>query len=291
MITLENSQFTATISADGAELTTLSRKADKRQVIWTDETGQYWQRHAPVLFPVIGRSNQDQYTLDGTVYPMRQHGFARDMRFQTITQDTDDTVALTLHATDATNAQYPFDFALTITYHLTTTGLQITYAVVNHDRRPMPFALGFHPAFTLTQPMDAYTVTLHNATLPLHKFGVGPLPFRNGEIEPLKEADGAQLALTHERLNHGLILIDAPEATGVTLARTDGKESLTLSLTDFPYLAIWSPADLLAPFVCLEPFNGLPDQIGAPTNWYQKAGNMIAAPGETRQFGLTMRLD
>ncbi|WP_054750664.1 aldose 1-epimerase family protein [Lacticaseibacillus thailandensis] len=279
MITLTNTQFTATVNPFGAELTTLTRRQDGREYIWSDTTGKYWGRHAPILFPAIGRSNDDQYVVDGRTYPMHQHGFARDFEFTDVTQSRDDTVTLTLHDNAETRKLYPFAFALTVTYTLTVTGLAVHYTVANTSAQPLPFALGSHPGFALSQPLDQYVVTLTGAKLPLTKFGIGPVPFRNGKVEPLTAADGASLPLSHELLDDGLLIINAPDATSATLASKDGSYKVTLSLADFPYLTLWSPEHKHAPFVCVEPFHGLPDVSGQPTDWYQKPGNTTVAPG------------
>ncbi|WP_179394204.1 aldose 1-epimerase family protein [Lacticaseibacillus absianus] len=290
MITIESDHFTAAIDPHGAELTSLVRKADGHEFIWTDTTGQYWGRHAPLLFPAIGKSNDDQYTLDGQPYPMRQHGFARDYEFASITKAGVDRVQLTLRANAETKAMYPFDFALTVAYQLTDAGLAIRYTVANGSREPMPFALGFHPGFALSQPLEDYTVTLNGAKVPLHQFGIGPVPFRNGEITPLPAADGNVIPLSHALLDDGLIIVDAPEATSATLATKAGGPEVTLDLTDFPYLTLWSPEGQNAPFVCVEPFNGLPDAAGTPTNWFKKLGNTVIEGGEQRTMTTTLTL-
>lgn len=291
MITLSNAQFTATINPLGAELTTLTRRSNGREYIWSDTTGKFWGRHAPILFPAIGRSNDDHYLVDGQTFPMRQHGFARDFEFDDVQQSSDETVILTLHANAETKALYPFDFALSVTYTLTETGLQVQYHVTNASAHPMPFALGSHPGFALEQPLDHYTVTLTGANTPLTKFGIGPVPFRNGAVEPFAESDGAAIPLSHELLDDGLIIINAPEATSATLAANDGSYRVTINLADFPYLTLWSPEHKNAPFVCVEPFHGLPDVAGAPTDWYQKAGNTTVAPGGTSAFGYDLTLN
>ncbi|KRM55237.1 aldose 1-epimerase [Lacticaseibacillus sharpeae JCM 1186 = DSM 20505] len=292
MITIENDQFSAEINRLGAELTTLTRKADGRQYIWNDTEGKYWGRHAPILFPSIGKSNNDQYTLAGDKFGMKQHGFARDYEFSSVTKEGTNSVTLTQHANGETEASYPFAYALSVTYTLTASGLEVSYTVANGDDKPMPFALGSHPGFALSQPLENYTVTVNGAKTPLTKFGIGPVPFRNGAVEPFTEAKGNTVPLSHELLDDGLIIINAPEATSATLAANDGSYSVELSLQDFPYLTLWSPEHKNAPFVCVEPFNGLPDQAAdAPTDWFKKAGNTTLAANASATFGYTATLN
>ena len=43
--------------------------------------GPAWPRHAPVLFPIVGRLAGDQLRHGGSAYRLTQHGFARDRVF------------------------------------------------------------------------------------------------------------------------------------------------------------------------------------------------------------------
>ncbi|OJG81845.1 hypothetical protein RV14_GL002388 [Enterococcus ratti] len=82
-VIIQNDQLIAEIAEHGAELISLKSKETAFEYIWqADPT--YWGRHAPVLFPFVGRLKNDQYTYQGKTYDMRQHGFARDMDFEVI---------------------------------------------------------------------------------------------------------------------------------------------------------------------------------------------------------------
>jgi galactose mutarotase-like enzyme len=76
--TLHNDMMTATIAADGAELCSL-KDAAGLELLW--QAGPQWPRHAPNLFPIVGRLKNDELRHRGRLYPMTQHGFARDCRF------------------------------------------------------------------------------------------------------------------------------------------------------------------------------------------------------------------
>ncbi len=107
----------------------------------------------PVLFPICGNLTDDRYTLDGQTYTLPQHGFARNRPWQVVDQSTDDegaqlTVALT--SSPETRMGYPFEFELRLTYRLQAHTLTIASAVTNRGDRPLPFCLGFHPYFHVT---------------------------------------------------------------------------------------------------------------------------------------------
>ncbi|TWC06289.1 aldose 1-epimerase [Bradyrhizobium macuxiense] len=76
--TLRGDGIAATILAQGAELSSL-RNAEGTELLW--QAGPQWPRHAPILFPIVGRLKNDTLRHNGETYPMTQHGFARDHRF------------------------------------------------------------------------------------------------------------------------------------------------------------------------------------------------------------------
>ena len=81
MHVLENDVLKITVADRGAELTSVRDKENGCERIWTGEPA-IWNRHAPILFPFVGKVKGGRYRTGGKEYPMpTQHGFARDMRF------------------------------------------------------------------------------------------------------------------------------------------------------------------------------------------------------------------
>ena len=80
MRTMENENLRVQISDHGAELSSIYDKAADREAVWIGDPA-FWNRHAPVLFPFVGKVNGGFYTHKGVKYPMGQHGFARDRDF------------------------------------------------------------------------------------------------------------------------------------------------------------------------------------------------------------------
>ena len=113
-LTLRSSGIETTIKAHGAELCSL-KDAQGNELIW--QAGTAWPRHAPLLFPIVGRLKNDQLWHQGATYPMTQHGFARDQLFEWGERDTT-ACSLTLRDSAVTRAHYPFAFRLAVTYRL-----------------------------------------------------------------------------------------------------------------------------------------------------------------------------
>lgn len=86
--TIENEKLSVTIAAHGAELSSIHDKENDRELVWqADPT--FWNRHAPVLFPNVGKYYGGYFTYNGKEYPMGQHGFARDTEFEEVAAGED----------------------------------------------------------------------------------------------------------------------------------------------------------------------------------------------------------
>ena len=79
--TMENGKLKVTVADYGAELVNIFDKANQRELIWQADPA-FWNRHAPVLFPNVGKYYGGNFSYDGKEYPEGQHGFARDMALE-----------------------------------------------------------------------------------------------------------------------------------------------------------------------------------------------------------------
>src|SRR4051794_1130951 len=131
---ISNGRISATIKQAGAELCSL-RDAQGHELIW--QAGSAWPRHAPILFPIVGRLKNDVLHVRGKTYPMTQHGFARDLNFAW-TQTQPHSCTLSLHDSPDTRAQYPFAFALDVIFTVHDRQLSIVYEVTNRSDEEMP---------------------------------------------------------------------------------------------------------------------------------------------------------
>lgn len=129
--TIENDYLKVTVSDHGAELTSVYDKAQDFERIWCADPA-VWNRHAPVLFPFVGKVKGGAYRYNGNTYAMKtQHGFARDAEFTCI-EETTDSITHKLVYSDETLEIYPFEFELLITHRFDAENprlLHVTWAV------------------------------------------------------------------------------------------------------------------------------------------------------------------
>lgn len=292
MISIENALLQVEINEMGAEVTHIIKKDENFDFIWN---GTAWSRHAPILFPSIGKSNEDQYSVNGTIYPMKQHGFARDYPW-TVVDVGDDHARLTLVQNEETLKMYPFDFQLSVVYQLQDNTLLTTFEVENNSAAPMPFALGSHPGFNVPINGDQlefsdYQITVSPEVTQIREFEINPAPFRTGEVIDLAETSGSSFQLNHKMFDDGLIIIENQGLTSIRLDSPKSSHSITISLEDFPYVTLWTMENVEEPFLCIEPFAGLPDIKGPISDWSQKPGNQILDPGTSTKLSYQMILE
>ena len=151
MIYTLNGDITVAVTTDGGALTSI-KHADGTEYLWQGDPA-YWSGQAPLLFPIVGCLHSDRAVLpNGKVCQLSRHGLVRKMPF-TLKAQSDRVITLSVAATDATRAAYPYDFAAEVTYTLRGSGVEVAFRVENRDDEPMPCQFGGHPAFNC--PNDA----------------------------------------------------------------------------------------------------------------------------------------
>jgi galactose mutarotase-like enzyme len=141
---LENELLRVIISDAGAELISVWDKVTGREYIWNADPA-VWNRHAPILFPFVGKVKDGKYRIGEKEYAMKtQHGFARDMVFACV-EKTDVSVTHRLTATEQTRSIYPFEFQLTVCHRLSGKQLAIEWTIENLGEEKMFFSIGGHP--------------------------------------------------------------------------------------------------------------------------------------------------
>src|SRR5690606_7747767 len=117
------------------------------EYIWQADP-KVWNRHAPVLFPIVGKLKNDTYRTQGSTYPLSQHGFARDKTFSLEKHDSSNCeLRFKLLNDETTLSSFPFQFEFFIGYKLENNTLRVLYEVRNPATEPLYFSLGAHPAF------------------------------------------------------------------------------------------------------------------------------------------------
>lgn len=285
---LENNDCQVTINHHGAELSSFILKEENLEYIWQGNK-EYWGRHAPVLFPFVGKLRGNRYSYQGNFYEMGQHGFARDMDFNLIEQSETSAVFL-LSSTSETMKQYPFKFELTITYTLNEKVLTVEYNVTTTSDE-MLFSIGGHPAFNTPITKDTKFEDYYLHFAPSKSRFLLPL---EGPFVDLKEKTLAQtntsIQLNRELFAKDAFILETMGENSFSILSDETDHSVTLSYNNLPYIGIWTTYPKEAPFVCLEPWNGIADTLDATGNLSDKLGINRIVPGDVFQSSYTIKI-
>lgn len=258
---IENQKLKLTVSEHGAEIKSLIRKSDNREMMWQADAA-FWGRTSPVLFPVVGCYYQKKSIYDDNIYEMGQHGFARDMDFTFVAKE-DNKLTYELTSNEETHEKYPFDFKLTISYILEDSTVKVCWKVENTDYRRIHFSIGAHPAFNCS--LDTDYLLFEKAGKPVEAItanviandGSGCL---SDEQDIYKLEDGL-LKMSDEVFSKDALVIEDKQADMVTILDSDKKPFVKVTCPT-PLFGVWSPVGKHAPFVCIEPWYGRCDRVG-----------------------------
>jgi len=288
--TVQSSRAQAVCTTLGGEM--ISFVHDNIRYLWTGDE-KWWGGHAPVLFPVVCTPKDMQMAHDGVSYPMPKHGFAAASEFEPVLL-TPERVSFQLKDNPHTRSMFPFRFSLTNTYTVSDTGFSASFTTENLDVKPMTYCIGGHPGFRCPledgEEFADYRLEFTNAEGVLL---TGTTP--NGLMEP----NLPHLDLIHDNI---LRLADAPFESQSTLIAQNLASSqvklisektgrgILLDFTGFNALGIWSYREIGSPFVCLEPWNGLPAGSDETTEAKSKKYARTLQPGDAHTVSYTVTI-
>lgn len=275
----------ATIKALGAELCSF-KDVRGTELIW--QAGAAWPRHAPLLFPIVGRLKNDELRYRGQLYQMTQHGFARDQTFEWLEQDAS-SCSLMLRDSEATRARYPFPFRLVVRYQLQENALDVTLKVTNTGGDILPASIGAHPAFNwpLSEglPKESYRLVFSDPEPePVRRLDEGLLRERP-EPTPIV---GKTLALSEHLFDDDALILDRVSSQSVRF-EADAGPSLEISWDGFRELGIWSKPN--AAFLCIEPWCGFASPSNFDGDFAGKPGVLHISPDETKRVRYRIAVD
>ncbi len=264
--TISNSTLKASIKNAGAELFSLKDNQNK-EYIW-EGNPDFWGKHSPILFPIVGTLKNNTYTIDKKEYQLPRHGFARDMEFQLI-EKSGNSAVFSLESNAETLKKYPFEFELQLIYTLENTTLNIEYVVINKSESKMPFSIGAHPAIALPEKFENYAFKFEKAE-PL-KYNLLENDLISNKTETLKTTENV-VPLNYKLFENDALVFKTLESNSLTILE-NSKPYVQVEFEDFPSLGIWTKDQ--APFVCIEPWFGYSDTADNSGDLFKKEGILI----------------
>ena len=237
----------------------------------------FWDRQAPILFPTVGRLRDNKTIIEEKEYEIPQHGFAKDMNFETI-EKNDIKEIYELKSNKETLKKYPFEFMLNVEYEILEDTLKTKIKVVNTDEKKMLFGLGGHPGFKLDMPQEEYYFELETEEPEVEFMEVEGNYISNKPAKNILK-ENKIIEITKESFLNDAIMMKKLKSNKITLKqKKDKKTILEFNFKGFPILAIWSLPN--APYICLEPWFNYADRVKETGYFKDKEGIIILNPKE-----------
>lgn len=281
MVTLKNERVEVQIAEMGAEIRKMT--LDDRDVMWSGDPA-VWSSVAPIMFPICGGFKTDEYTFEGKQYTMQKHGFARTTLF-TVEESGCGYVTLLLRSDDETRAQYPWDFALRVTYRLHGTALDITYRVDNCADTTMLFAIGSHEGYATPEGIEEYDVIFPQKET-LRTYALDGNLLKHQATTLLKDGNVFPLYEKYFEVD-ALVFKDLKSRSATLRHRPTGRE-ISVEFPEKDYFLMWHK--YMSRYICLEPWGGIPSYVDEEQDLAKKEGMRRLPAGESYTVTHTIRL-
>ncbi len=285
--TVQNQFLSVSAKSFGAELTSIKSLKSDVEYLWQADPA-VWPRHAPVLFPIVGKLADGKYKYKGNTLEMNQHGFARDSEFELV-ESHDNSLTYSLLSNSDTYSKYPFQFEFLVIYKLAENQLITTYKIFNKGNEVMYFSVGAHPAFNIptneiTKFDDYYLEFSTRETLGRYLIQDGLLA---QNTTPFLENENI-MPLSVDLFKEDAIVLKHLKSTSIAIKCRKSDFEVKMDFGQFPYFGIWTKPGF-DKFLCLEPWLGIADTQKLETDFSEKEGIVKVEAGKSVEANFEVR--
>lgn len=232
----------------------------------------FWNRHSPILFPIVGKLKDGKTLINEKEYFMGQHGFARDMEFEKIDENS-----YVLKSNEETHKKYPFDFELYVSHKAIDSTVITSYKVINKSDTEMIFGLGGHPAYVCDYSNGKYHIEFEKEenNIEFYKLENGLVKLQKEDFS--KYFNNNRINLDKDIFNEDAIIMKNLKSDKLSLIKGNEKV-LEFCFPKFKYLAIWSKPE--ADFLCIEPWFNTADKVNSNGIFEEKEDIIKLKPNE-----------
>ena len=271
MITLNNGLLKVLIDEMGVQIRSVEK--EEKEYMWQADP-QIWKATAPLMFPICGGLKDDKFIYEGKEYILPKHGFGRNMLF-TVESADDTSAVFCLKANEESRKMYPFEFELRLIYGIKGDALTLTYEVKNAGDNTMYFAIGSHEAYYTPEGIEDYDIVFPQKET-LNSVMVDGNLLQDHTLPIIKESN--VLPLYDKYFLVDCLLFKEVKSKSCVLRNRRKGKSIRVDFPDAAYLVLWHPHG--APFICIEPWTGIPDDFHSDYNLAHKEGITALNAGE-----------
>jgi len=273
---LQNNVLIVKVKSFGAELCSVFSSKNNIEYIW-QANQELWPRHAPNLFPIVGKLKDNSYNYLNNKYQLPQHGFARDSDFICV-EETEFKLTFELTANEETLKHYPFHFSLQISYTLTGNSLITNYKIYNPSNSEIYFSVGAHPAFNCplqtSETFEDYSIVFPTKKeIVINTLNDGLIK-NNTKTISLNET---KLKVSKTLFDNDALVFMNSQIENVSLISNKTKHGVSMECNNWPFFGIWTKKNS-EKFVCLEPWFGIADSETTNSNFTNKKGIIKLLP-------------
>lgn len=293
---IRNELLEADIFLYTGEIRSLVWRSSGQEFMW-QRNPAIWKNSAPVLFPIVGGLKDNTYFYEGTAYQMPRHGFIRteELYWMESLDHPTSSVSMRRSSTETYNfrykSMYPFDYSLSLYYTLQDNSLIIRHVVENIGKKDLYFSLGAHPGFNCPfhegEKYEDYELFFEKKET-VRRWNLNEHGLVSGEGDQVL-VDSQVLPLRSDLFDSDALVFKDLQSRKVRLQSPLHKKSVTVSFDGFPYFGIWAKPG--APFVCLEPWQGIADSVDTTQRLEEKEGIMCLLPGQQHEATYTITVE
>lgn len=282
MIIQSGKGLAAEIDLLGAQLVRLWDIETGTEYLWTGDS-RYWKRHAPILFPFVGRLTEGVYRYGSQTYEMQIHGFLSHCEFECSAMESDSAEFV---FSSCGRPDWPFSFRFTADYHLEGRSLGFNMIVENTGVHDMPYGIGWHPGFSV--PIEKglsfsdYSISFPDSES-IRRRVLSADCYDLGYSESFDES--SLETLEHSLFDNDAIILENTGGKAI-LSSPKGRHSICIEYPDFRYCSLWHTVGQDAPFVCIEPWASLPAMKNEIIDINAKDDFSVLGPGNKHSYSL-----
>ena len=289
IISIENEYVMVDISSRGGEIQRIESKQTGRQYIWNGSQ-EIWKNRAPLMFPVVVKFKDNEYTYKGQSYTMPLMGLLKDSQVE-IEKTSESSASFIYKSSPKTKKIYPFDFILTIAYRLDKNELVHEFQLENIGDELMYYDLGGHPIIPLSSEENKTREDYQ------YTFSEPVTIMRYPIVKGLKQTTPVAFLSNEKFINlsdnripdsGGMLLTDFPQTTLVGVAEKGKKPFIEVQLGDFKNVNLWAPSD--KPLLAIEPILGHHDGQQSPKAIEDKPQVSTIKPNEKKIYRFSLFL-
>jgi len=287
--TIKRGGLTGTVDTYGGELVSF-KDAKGTEYVWVGDA-EHWAGHAPLLFPVVCSLKNSKVIIDGIEYTIPKHGFVRKAEW-TLADLKEDEATFEISHTEMTLEMYPYKFKLYATHKLLENGFSTVYTVENTDAKDIKFFIGGHPGFNI--PLDGkskfedYRLVFPQIENSATTYCADDGLMRDEHSLPIMKGTDTY-HFNHADFDTDAFILQELKSRSVKVLNKENK-GFEFIFDGFEVLGIWSPPKKRSPFICLEPWMGLPSNVNESGRIEDKPFMVTLEAGKKYSVGYAMNV-